>query len=44
MSRECGTKGTYARDLSIDGLMEDKPQLHWASHDLCALASASPFP
>ena len=22
----------YARDLSIDGLMEDKPQLLWASH------------
>ncbi len=25
----------YARDLSIDGLMEDKPQLLWASHYLC---------
>ncbi|WP_085675801.1 MULTISPECIES: DUF3077 domain-containing protein [unclassified Pseudomonas] len=30
----------YARDLSIDGLMEDKPQLLWASHYLCALAKA----
>ncbi|WP_060484327.1 DUF3077 domain-containing protein [Pseudomonas sp. NBRC 111123] len=30
----------YARDLSIDGLMEEKPQLIWASHYLCALAKA----
>ena len=30
----------YARDLSIDGLMEDKPLLLWASHYLCALAKA----
>ena len=30
----------YARDLSIDGLMEDKPQLLWASHYLYALAKA----
>ena len=30
----------YPRDLSIDGLMEDKPQLLWASHYLCALAKA----
>ncbi|NIE78537.1 DUF3077 domain-containing protein [Pantoea sp. Tr-811] len=30
----------YARDLSIDGLMEEKPQLLWASHYLCALAKA----
>ncbi|WP_060479819.1 MULTISPECIES: DUF3077 domain-containing protein [Pseudomonas] len=30
----------YARDLSIDGLMEDKPQLLWASHYLCAMAKA----
>nr|WP_314615057.1 DUF3077 domain-containing protein [uncultured Pseudomonas sp.] len=30
----------YARDLSIDGLMEDKPQLLWASHYFCALAKA----
>jgi hypothetical protein len=30
----------YVRDLSIDGLMEDKPQLLWASHYLCALAKA----
>ena len=30
----------YARDLSIDGLIEDKPQLLWASHYLCALAKA----
>lgn len=29
-----------ARDLTIDGLMEDKPQLIWASHYLCALAKA----
>lgn len=30
----------YARDLTLDGLMEDKPQLIWASHYLCALAKA----
>ncbi|MFJ4347788.1 DUF3077 domain-containing protein [Pseudomonas sp. NPDC089401] len=30
----------YARDLSLDGLMEDKPQLIWASHYLCAMAKA----
>jgi len=30
----------YARDLFIDGLMEDKPQLLWPSHYLCALAKA----
>ncbi|MFP3406440.1 hypothetical protein SB757_17510 [Pseudomonas sp. SIMBA_065] len=40
LSRERGTKGIYARDLSIDGLMEDKPYLLWASHYLCALAKA----
>ena len=26
----------YARDMTLDGLMEDKPQLIWASHYLCA--------
>lgn len=30
----------YVRDLSIDGLMEDKPQLLWASYYLSALARA----
>ncbi len=30
----------YVRDLSIEGLMEDKPQLLWASHYLSALAKA----
>jgi hypothetical protein len=30
----------YVRDLTIDGLMEDKPQLLWASHYLSALAKA----
>lgn len=30
----------YARDLSLDGLMEDKPQLVWASHYFCAMAKA----
>ncbi len=30
----------YARDMTLDGLMEDKPQLIWASHYLCALAKA----
>ena len=30
----------YARDLTIDGLMEDKPQLIWAAHYLCALGKA----
>ena len=30
----------YVRDLSIDGLMEDKPQLLWAAHYLCAFAKA----
>ncbi|MGF6391653.1 DUF3077 domain-containing protein [Pseudomonas plecoglossicida] len=30
----------YVRDLTIDGLVEDKPQLLWASHYLCALAKA----
>ena len=30
----------YARDLSLDGLMEDKPQLLWASHYLCVMAKA----
>ena len=30
----------YARDLSIDGLMEEKPAMLWASHYLCALAKA----
>lgn len=29
----------YVRDLSIDGLMEDKPQLLWASYYLSALAN-----
>ena len=28
----------YARDLTIEGLMEDKPKLIWASHYLCAMA------
>ncbi|WDY58655.1 DUF3077 domain-containing protein [Pseudomonas sp. PSKL.D1] len=30
----------YARDLTIDGLMEDKPKLIWAAHYLCALGKA----
>jgi len=30
----------YARDLSLDGLLEDKPQLLWASQYLCAMAKA----
>ncbi|NIE77081.1 DUF3077 domain-containing protein [Pantoea sp. Ap-967] len=30
----------YVRDLTIEGLMEDKPQLLWASHYLSALAKA----
>ncbi|EST17774.1 hypothetical protein EDP1_496 [Pseudomonas putida S610] len=30
----------YARDLTIDGLMDNKPQLLWASHYLSALAKA----
>ncbi|WP_261943514.1 DUF3077 domain-containing protein [Pseudomonas sp. LRP2-20] len=30
----------YVRDLTIDGLMEDKPQLLWASHHLSAQAKA----
>lgn len=30
----------YARDLIIDGLMEDKPKLIWAAHYLCALGKA----
>ncbi|QJQ21295.1 DUF3077 domain-containing protein [Pseudomonas sp. SK] len=30
----------YARDLTLDGLMENKPQLIWASHYLSALAKA----
>ncbi|WP_426811574.1 DUF3077 domain-containing protein [Pseudomonas sp. WOUb67] len=30
----------YARDLTIDGLMEDKPRLIWAAHYLCALGKA----
>ena len=27
----------YARDLTIEGLMENKPKLIWAAHYLCAL-------
>ena len=30
----------YVRDLTIDGLMDNKPQLLWASHYLSALAKA----
>ncbi|AJG15241.1 hypothetical protein RK21_03733 [Pseudomonas plecoglossicida] len=30
----------YARDLTIDGLMEEKPKLIWAAHYLCALGKA----
>ncbi|MET3677817.1 hypothetical protein ABIB24_003505 [Pseudomonas sp. UYEF17] len=30
----------YVRDMTIDGLMENKPQLLWASHYLSALAKA----
>jgi hypothetical protein len=30
----------YVRDLTIEGLMDDKPQLIWASHYLSALAKA----
>jgi len=30
----------YARDMTLDGLMDDKPQLIWASHYLCAMAKA----
>ena len=30
----------YARDMTLDGLMEEKPQLIWASHYLCAQAKA----
>jgi len=33
-------KIVYARDLTIDGLMDNKPQLLWASHYLSALAKA----
>lgn len=30
----------YVRDLTITGVMEDKPQLIWASYYLSALAKA----
>lgn len=30
----------YARDLTLEGLMEDKPKLIWAAHYLCALGKA----
>jgi len=30
----------YVRDMTIDGLMDNKPQLLWASHYLSALAKA----
>ncbi|WP_028695104.1 DUF3077 domain-containing protein [Pseudomonas cremoricolorata] len=30
----------YARYLTIEGLMEDKPKMIWASHYLCAMAKA----
>lgn len=30
----------YTRDMTLDGLMENKPQLIWASHCVCALAQA----
>jgi len=30
----------YARYLSFEGLMEDKPKMVWASHYFCAMAKA----
>ncbi|WP_145127947.1 DUF3077 domain-containing protein [Pseudomonas sp. URMO17WK12:I11] len=30
----------YARDMTLDGLMENKQHLIWASHYLCAMAKA----
>ena len=30
----------YVRDMTISGLMDEKPQLIWASHYLSALAKA----
>ncbi|MBF8723935.1 DUF3077 domain-containing protein [Pseudomonas guariconensis] len=30
----------YVRDMTLTGVMEDKPQLVWASHYLAALAKA----
>ncbi len=30
----------YVRDMTIDGLMDNKPHLLWASHYLSALAKA----
>nr|WP_314492113.1 DUF3077 domain-containing protein [uncultured Pseudomonas sp.] len=30
----------YARYLSFEGLMEEKPKMVWASHYFCAMAKA----